>query len=187
MAASNAARLEERALCRSARRLARAAQGGDPRSDAADRRSPSSSLGSRRPALYDRGDGRRHRLRPQHHRDRLCRLPLDVSRRRTGSVPAGRRSRIRQRRRGDERERRLRSAPRSAPASSATSICCWAKARAPCSKRKSPPAAAASAASGIPPPGMRMPMSPACTPRGRRACCSIRPFARALPASRRSA
>ena len=77
--------------------------------------------------------------------------------------------------------------PRSAPASSATSICCSATARSPCSKRRSPPATAASAASGIPRPGMPTPRSPACTRRGRRACCSIRPSARALPASRRSA
>ena len=31
-------------------------------------------------SLSDRGDGGRYRLRPQHHRHRLCRLPLDVSR-----------------------------------------------------------------------------------------------------------
>ena len=74
---------------------------------ASDRRSASSSLGSRRPALHDRGDGRRYRIRPQYCRDRLCRLPLDVPRDRTRSVPPGRRSRIRQRRRGDERQRRL--------------------------------------------------------------------------------
>ena len=52
-----------------------------------DRRSASPSLGPRRLALHDRGDGFRHRLRPQHHRDRLCRLPLDVPRARAGSVP----------------------------------------------------------------------------------------------------
>ena len=56
-------------------------RGGD-RSRAPDRRPASSSLGPRRPALSDRGDHRRHRLRPQHHRNRLCRGPLDVSRRR---------------------------------------------------------------------------------------------------------
>ena len=36
------------------------------------------------------------------------RLPLDVSRRRSGRAAAGRRDRVRQRRRGHERERRLR-------------------------------------------------------------------------------
>ena len=59
-------------------------------------------------SLSDRGDGRRHRHRPQHHRHRLCRMPFDVSRARARGIPAGRRSRIRQRRRRDERERRLR-------------------------------------------------------------------------------
>jgi hypothetical protein len=94
-------RLQERALCRSARRLAGAIHRGDHRSRAPDRRSASSSLGPRRPALHDRGDGGRHRLRPQHHRHRLCRLPLDVPRARPGGVPPGRRGRVRQRRRGD--------------------------------------------------------------------------------------
>ena len=152
---------------------------------APDRRSPSSSLGSRRPALSDRGNGRRHRLRPQHRRDRLCRGPLDVSRQRAGSDAPGRRGRIRRRRRGDERERRLRSGrdlrrhrrPRQSAAGRRRARRCW--------RRKSPPATAASAASGIPRHGMRIPTSPACMPCARRACCSIRPFARALPASRR--
>jgi hypothetical protein len=44
--------------------------------------------------LWDRGGQRylieemakRHRIRPQRHCDRLCRLPLDVSRSRTGGV-----------------------------------------------------------------------------------------------------
>ena len=61
----------------------------------------------------------------------------------------------------------------------------WAKARAPYWKRKSPPATGASAASGIHRRGMRIPTSPACMPCARKGCCSIRPFARALPASRR--
>lgn len=101
------ARQHERAIRRAARGLARAASGGDHRSLTADRRSPSPSLESRAP-LSDRGDGGRYRLRPQRHRHRLCRLPLDVSRARAGGVPAGGRSRVRQWRRRDERQRRLR-------------------------------------------------------------------------------
>jgi hypothetical protein len=52
-------------------------------------------------------------------------------------------------------------------------------------RRKSPPATAASAASGIRRRGTPIPTSPACMPCARRACCWTRPFARALPASRR--
>ena len=78
------------------------------RSHPPDRRSAPSSVGPRRPALSDRRAGRRHRIRPQRRRHRLCRVPLDVSRRRAGSVAPGRRGRVRQWRRGDERERRLR-------------------------------------------------------------------------------
>ncbi len=101
-------RIEERALRRSARRLARTKARRSSRFRAPDRRPPSSFVGPRRPALHDRRNGGRHRLRPQYRRDRLCRLPLDVSRPRPGSVPPRRRGRICQRRRGDERERRLR-------------------------------------------------------------------------------
>ena len=144
--------------------------------------------------LWDRGGLRymieemvvRHRLRPQHHRDRLCRLPLDVPRQRAGSVPPGRRSRIRQWRRRDVRERRLRQGgdlrrhrqPRQSAARRRRQGRCW--------KPRSSPATAASAASGIPRHGMPTPMSPACMRRGRRACCSTQHSARALPASRRS-
>src|SRR5450755_2462144 len=74
--------------------------------------------------------------------------------------------------------------PRSAPTSSATSIYCWATARGPSSKRKSPRARGVFAASGIPRHGTPKPESRRCTPRGQRACCSIRPSARDLPASR---
>ena len=65
---------------------------------------------------------------------------------------------------------------RSAPASSATSICCSATAPSRCWRRRSSPAMAASAASGIPRHGMPIPMSPACMRRGRRACCSTPTF-----------
>ena len=43
--------------------------------------------------------------RSQHHANSLCRMRLDVSRRRPGGDEAGRRNRIRQRHVGDERER----------------------------------------------------------------------------------
>ena len=66
--------------------------------------------------------------------------------------------------------------PRSAPASSATSICCSAKAPGRCWKPRSLPATADSAASGIPRPGTPILMSPACTRHGRRGCCSTRTF-----------
>src|ERR1700686_1356537 len=45
---------------------------------------------------------------------------------------------------------------------------------------------AADMASGSHRGGMRIPTSPACMPCARKGCCSIRPFARALPASHRS-
>src|SRR5260370_9402890 len=111
-------RLEERALRRSTRRLAGAIHRRNHRSPASDRRPASPSLGSWRAALHDRGDVGRHRVGPQHHRDRLCRLPLDVPLEWTGGVPSGRRGRIRQRRRGDGRERRApqtRDPPRPPP------------------------------------------------------------------------
>ena len=61
------------------------------------------------------------------------------------------------------------------------------KARERSSKPRSPQARGASAASGTPRRGMQKPGSPACMPRGRKACCSIRHSARDLPASRRLA
>src|SRR5882724_11226088 len=79
-------RIKEWALRRSARRLARTMERRSSRFRAPDRRPPSSFVGPRRPALHDRGNGGRHRLRPQYRRDRLCRLPLDVSRPWPGSV-----------------------------------------------------------------------------------------------------
>ena len=166
MVTGKAAASKSGLYARSTRGLACAAPGGSHRSSSVRSSTPHHHL-------WDRGGQRylieeitgRHRLRPQHRGHRLCRLPLDVPRRRAGSLPPGGRSRIRQRRRGDERERRLRQRARSAPASSATSICCSATARARCSRRKSPPATAASAASGIPRRGMPMPTSPASTPR----------------------
>ena len=78
--AQHCTRLQQRTLCQSTRRLAGTIYRGDHRSRPPDRRSASPSLGPRRPALHDRGHGRRHRLRPQHRRHRLCRLPLDVPR-----------------------------------------------------------------------------------------------------------
>ena len=149
MTISTRRRIEERALCRSA--VDWLAQYTEEVID------PKRPIVDPHHHLWDRGGQRylieeidcRYRLRPQHHRDRLCRGAFDVSRRRTGGDAGRQRGRIRQRRRGDERQRRLWSAPRSAPASSATPICCSATASRRCWKRRSPRARAASAASGI--------------------------------------
>src|ERR1700730_17528836 len=70
-----------------------------------DPRSASSSVGPQRAPIPARPAARRHRQRSQHHAKRLCRMRLDVPRRRPGGDEAGRRNRIRQRDIGDERER----------------------------------------------------------------------------------
>ena len=93
-------------------RLARPAQGADPRARSADHRSASSSVGSRGLALSARRPARRHQQRPQHPRHRVRAGARDAARRRAGGDEAGRRGRVRQRRRRDDGERHLRQDPR---------------------------------------------------------------------------
>ena len=106
-----------RARQRSARNALRrsgvvgAAERGNPGAGARDRRSAPSSVGPRRAPIPARPVARRHRQRSQHHAKRLCRMRLDVPRRRAGGDEAGRRNRIRQRHGGDERERTVRQEP----------------------------------------------------------------------------
>ena len=93
--------------------MARPAPRGDPRARPADRRSapsPDRSAGER--ALSAARPAGRHRQRAQRRRDRLSRMAVDVSRRRAGRDAPGRRDRVRQRRRGDERQRTVRQAAR---------------------------------------------------------------------------
>ena len=59
-------------------------------------------------ALPARRSAGRHQQRPQHRRDRLRPARVDASRRRPGGDEAGRRDRVRQRRRRDDGERPLR-------------------------------------------------------------------------------
>ena len=75
---------------------------------AADRRSAPPPVGPARLALPARRAAGRHQQRPQHRRHRVRAVPLDVPRRRPGGDAARRRDRVRQRRRGDERQRHLR-------------------------------------------------------------------------------
>ena len=96
-------------------------------------------------------------------------------------------SRVRQRRRGDERERHLSARRASAPGSSVTPTCASAPPSRKCSRPSSAPAAADSAASATAPPGMPTPRS---RPRAARRCVDFSPtgrFARASRASRRLA
>ena len=58
------------------------------------------------------GPAGRYRRRPQHRRDGVPRMPGDVSQARSGRDGTGRRSRVRQRHRGDECVGQLRSLPR---------------------------------------------------------------------------
>ena len=80
---------------------------------AADHRSAPSFLGctASRP-LFPAGAAGGYRRRPQHRRDRVPRMPGDVSQGRPAGDGTGRRGRIRQRHRGDECVRQLRSVPR---------------------------------------------------------------------------
>ena len=78
--------------------------------------------------LHARRSAGRYQQRPQHRRHRVRAVPLDASRGGPGGDEAGRRDRVRQRRRGDERRRAATARPRSAPASSAMPICGSARA-----------------------------------------------------------
>ena len=79
--------------------------------------------------------------------------PMHRARGPRGTAP-GRRNRIRQRRRGHERQRRLRPRRASVPALSATSTCASARGPRRCCTPTSRPAADASAASATSPHGM---------------------------------
>ena len=97
----------------------------------------------------------RPQQRPQHRRDRLLQCRVDAPRRRPGGAAAGRRDRVRQRHRGDERQRRLRPDARLRRHRRPRRSARWARASRRCWRRTSGPAAAASAASATSPPGTR--------------------------------
>ena len=87
--------------------------------------------------------------------DRVCRMRLDVSRRRAGGDEAGRRDRIRQRHRGDERERPLRQEPAVRRHRRARRSAPRRRRRARAGGADRAPATAASAASATRSPGTR--------------------------------
>ena len=87
---------------------------------------PHHHLWGRRPPLSARRAAGGSQQRPQHRRHRLSCNAVDVPRRRARRAAAGRRDRVRQRRRGDERERQLRQPRAPAPASSAMPTARWA-------------------------------------------------------------
>ena len=138
-------------------RLARAATGRNHRARPADRRCASSFLAPRRHSVFASRAACRYRNRAQHRCDRVHGMQGDVPQGRHARDAAGRRSRVRERHRRDERERAYSARPAWPRGSSATRTSAWAAPCARCWKPRSRWAAAASAACATSPPGTRSP------------------------------